>query len=251
MKRTQTFVVNARLAEVNKFADHIHDVDSVHNLVYGRPVYHLSVVLLQKSLHQLAVFFDNVVRPRTGGCGTRKQHGARLVLVADAPAHPTDAQALAHLYPLLFAFGVYLAVATGFGGTALGDEDGDAFLDSCLGALTQVFAMGGCIEMNGIHDVAETLEGTLGNEVDVLIPMRTADQYDVVGVVFAYLANHLGGIFLQICSGVFDGLVVNLVDDVWVLAVFLGHLAEELLGFLGLQNVRVPVDDDIDIVLDG
>ena len=111
--------------------------------------------------------------------------------------------------------------------------------------------MGGGIEMHGVHDVLEARQRTLGHQVDVLIPVRTAHQHDVVGVVLANLANHLGGILLQVLPGVFHRLVVYLVDHVRIFAVLLGHASEEVLGLLCLHVVRVPVDDDIDVLLDG
>ena len=40
MERTQALVVNPRLAQVNKLADHIHDVDGIHDFIDGSPVYH-------------------------------------------------------------------------------------------------------------------------------------------------------------------------------------------------------------------
>ena len=40
MERTQALVVNTRLAQVNKLADHIHDVDGIHDFIDGSPVYH-------------------------------------------------------------------------------------------------------------------------------------------------------------------------------------------------------------------
>ena len=40
MERTQALVVNPRLAQVNEFAHHIHNVDGIHYLVNCRSVYH-------------------------------------------------------------------------------------------------------------------------------------------------------------------------------------------------------------------
>ena len=111
--------------------------------------------------------------------------------------------------------------------------------------------MGGGIEMDGIHDVLETSQRALCHQMDVLIPVRTANQYDIIGVVLANLANHLCGIFLQVCPCVLHGLVVYLVDDMRVFAVFLCHHTEEPLCLGSLHLVGVPVDDDIDIILNG
>ena len=68
MKRTQPLVVNPRLAQVNEFADHIHDVDGIHNLIDGRSVNHgdksikkhgeSQIIFAQKSsfVHKRAIF---------------------------------------------------------------------------------------------------------------------------------------------------------------------------------------------------
>ena len=105
--------------------------------------------------------------------------------------------------------------------------------------------------MNGVHDVGETNHGTVGYEMNILIPVGTAYQHNVVGVVLADFTNHLCGIFLQVGPRVFYGFVIYLIDDVRIFAVFLCHAAEELLSLLSLGQVRVPVDDDVDVLLDG
>ena len=46
-------------------------------------------------------------------------------------------------------------------------------------------------------------------------------------------------------------LVVYFVDDVWVTTVTLRYLAKELTSLLGVHAVGVPVDDNIDVLLDG
>ena len=40
MERTQSLVVNPRLAQVNELANHIHDVYGIHDFVYRRSVNH-------------------------------------------------------------------------------------------------------------------------------------------------------------------------------------------------------------------
>ena len=107
------------------------------------------------------------------------------------------------------------------------------------------------IEMHGIHDVRQTLQRTLGNQMDVLIPVGATHEHDVVLIVFADFANDLLGVFLQVYPFVLDGFVVDFVDNVRILAVFTGHLTKELLGLFRHQLVRMPVDDDVDVLLDG
>ena len=155
------------------------------------------------------------------------------------------------MYPFFFTLRVDLTVARRFCGTTLGNEYGDALLDSVLHAVTQIVTMGGSIEMNGVHDILKTSQWTLCHEVDILIPVGTAYQYDIVRVVLADLANHLCSVFLQVSPGVLHRLVVYLIDDMGILAVFLCHLAKELLRLSGLHVVAMPVDDDIHIILDG
>ena len=107
------------------------------------------------------------------------------------------------------------------------------------------------IEMHGVHDVREALQRTLGNQMDILIPVGATHEYDIVLIVFADFANDLLGVFLQVYPFVLDGLVVDFVDNVRILAVFAGHLAKKLLGLFRHQLVRMPVDDDVDVLLDG
>ena len=110
--------------------------------------------------------------------------------------------------------------------------------------------MGGGIEVHGIHDVGETGERRGGHHVDVLIPVGAAHENHVVGVVFANLGDYLACILFQALPRLVHGLVENLVDDVGMLAVFLGKVAEPLLGFFRVGFVCVPVHDDVYIVLD-
>ena len=111
--------------------------------------------------------------------------------------------------------------------------------------------MGGSIEMDGVHDVLETFERTVGHQMDVLVPVWTAHQHNIVGVVLADFTNDLSGIALDGRPCVLDRFVVYLVDDVRILAVLLRHLAKELLGLSGVHVVGVPVDDDVDVLFDG
>ena len=56
--------------------------------------------------------------------------------------------------------------------------------------------MSGSIEMDGIHDVVEALQGIVGNQMDVLIPVGAAHQHNVVGIILANLTDNLSGILL-------------------------------------------------------
>ena len=105
--------------------------------------------------------------------------------------------------------------------------------------------------MDGIHDVLETVEWTVHHEMDVLAPMGTAHEDDVIGGVAAYLADNFGGIALDAGPRVLNGFVVYLVDDMWIVPVALCQRAEELTGFGGVHVVGVPVDDDIEVLLNG
>ena len=40
VERTQSLIVNTRLAEVNELTHHIHNIGGIHNLIDGRPVNH-------------------------------------------------------------------------------------------------------------------------------------------------------------------------------------------------------------------
>ena len=105
--------------------------------------------------------------------------------------------------------------------------------------------------MYGVHDVLKAFERTVGHQMDVLIPVGTAHQHDVIRIVTADFADDLRGILLQAGPRVLDGLVVYLIDNVRIVTIFLSHLAKKLTGLAGVHVMRVPVDDDIDILLDG
>ena len=81
--------------------------------------------------------------------------------------------------------------------------------------------------------------------------MGASHENDIVGIVLAYLGNNRPGIRFQAFPRVVYGLVVEFVDDIGIFAIFPGHLSEEVFCFFGVHVVCVPVDDDIEAVLDG
>ncbi len=64
------------------------------------------------------------------------------------------------------------------------------------------------------------------------------------------VALDLGPLFLA-GVGLADGLVPELVNDVWVLPVLAGHRAEELTGIVLVIAVGVPVDEYVQTVFNG
>ena len=105
--------------------------------------------------------------------------------------------------------------------------------------------------MQGIHHIAYTVYRTFSNKIDVLIPMWATHQYDVVWIIFPDFGNDGLGVDLQVFPFVLYGFVVEFIEYVWILTVFLCHLAEEGFGFLCVHFVCVPVDDYVCAVLDG
>ena len=81
--------------------------------------------------------------------------------------------------------------------------------------------------------------------------MRTAHQDNVVGIIFSDFWDNGLGIDLEIFPFVLNRFVVEFVENVGMLAVFLCHLSKESLGFLGVHLVGMPVDDNVSVVLDG
>ena len=86
--------------------------------------------------------------------------------------------------------------------------------------------------------------------MDVLIPMRTPHQHNVIRVVLAYFTDNLSGILLHAGPCILYRLIIYFVDDMRITTVLLCHLTKELLGLTGVHVVRMPVDDDINVLFD-
>ena len=86
----------------------------------------------------------------------------------------------------------------------------------------------------------------------VLVPLGSAHQNQVVRV-FANNRYNLVSIGLDSAPFNVGGFIVDFENNVFILTVCLRHLLEEALGFICLlvSLMRMPVDNHIDVVLDG
>lgn len=64
---------------------------------------------------------------------------------------------------------------------------------------SSVIFMGGCIEMKGIHHILHTLDRALCHDINILVPMRTAHQDDIIRIILSDFLNDGFSVYLQIC----------------------------------------------------
>lgn len=88
----------------------------------------------------------------------------------------------------------------------------------------------GSIEMQCIHDIANAVDRTFCNKIDVLIPMWAAHQYNVVWIIFPDFGYDGLGVDLQVFPFVLYRFVVELIEYIWILAVFLCILLKKVLA---------------------
>ena len=82
-----------------------------------------------------------------------------------------------------------------------------AHASTCLQFITQIIFMGGCIEMKGIHHILHTLDRALCHDINILFPMRTAHQDDIIRIILSDFRDDGLSAYLQVrlsqqfCSG--------------------------------------------------
>mmetsp|Transcript_290 Transcript_290/g.750 ORF Transcript_290/g.750 Transcript_290/m.750 type:complete len:232 (+) Transcript_290:704-1399(+) len=108
--------------------------------------------------------------------------------------------------------------------------------------------------MQDVGNVVVDGDRILGGNVDVLGVKGRADEDEgviVVGIGADGVDDGLGVVLDHVPVRV-DGLVVNFVDDVGVIAVVVDHVAKELegLGLVGFGFVGMEVDDHVDALVD-
>lgn len=64
---------------------------------------------------------------------------------------------------------------------------------------SSVIFMGGCIEMKGIHHILHTLDRALCHDINILVPMRTAHQDDIIRIILSDFRDDGFSVYLQIC----------------------------------------------------
>ena len=86
--------------------------------------------------------------------------------------------------------------------------------------------------------------------MDVLVPMRTTNEDNGIRFYGTNRLDNLHRVCLHLPPTVFHRFVENLIDDIRNPFVTGSHLGEELLCFFLPQIVAMPVDDDVNAVLD-
>lgn len=72
---------------------------------------------------------------------------------------------------------------------------------------SSVIFMGGCIEMKGIHHILHTLDRALCHDINILVPIRTAHQDDIIRIILSDFRDDGFSVYLQVslsqqfCSG--------------------------------------------------
>ena len=72
-----------------------------------------------------------------------------------------------------------------------------AHASTCLQFITQIIFMGGCIEMKGIHHILHTLDRALCHDINILVPMQTAHQDDIIQIILSDFRDDGFSVYLQ------------------------------------------------------
>ena len=152
---------------------------------------------------------------------------------------------------------VHVAIATGARVTPLRHKHGKAAIHCRLGirpftvCLMLPRCINTCVEMESICHISIVYR-IARRFIRILVIAAVAHDNQVIGML-ANGVNHRNCILLDGAPRLRSGLVENLEDDVVVLAPFLRHVAEELLGIVDIIRclVAMVVDNHVDIVVDG
>ena len=104
--------------------------------------------------------------------------------------------------------------------------------------------------MHSIHQVVIASYRVLRHQMDVLIPVRAAHENQRMHLGDAGNdAYQLLGIGLEFGPAVFDRLVIKLINHVGAVGIAGGHLGKEILCFVQMQHMRMPVHNHIGAAL--
>ena len=185
--------------------------------------------------------------------GTSVKVGGALVLVGHGPVRTGK---LVVLHPAEPRGGIvtHATIAIGVHRTPFRNEYGKSAVHGTHGI--RALITGGMrtrIEMERVGDVILGVRNLVTDGIArILIPTAVAHDNQVIGILADSRDDRIG-IGLDGAPGLRSGLVENLEDDVIVLAPFLRHVAEELLGIVDIVRclVAMVVDNHVDIVVDG
>lgn len=145
------------------------------------------------------------------------------------------------------------AVAAGAYSAPLGDEQRDAAAQRRLRLVAQELAVSAGVEVQGICDIGS--RNRIGRRhVHILRPRGSTHDDEVVRIDRTDRGyDRLRIRFDDAAPGNLQGLIVDFIDDVVPVAVAPGHVLEKADGLraLAFGIVRMPVDNDVQIVGDG
>ena len=111
--------------------------------------------------------------------------------------------------------------------------------------------MGGCIEMKGIHHILHTLDRALCHDINILVPMRTAHQDDIIRIILSDFRDDGFSVYLQVFPFILYRFIVEFVKHMRIFTILLRHFSEEGLSLGCMHLVCMPVDNHVGIILDG